>query len=286
MEPEKNSGVDFPSLSEADFISSKKQPPSLPVWLWIFLITAVIAIGWGMSGWVERKGQEERQKSPFLEVTNREFSLFLWHFPSFLRGPASAKNGYLDAFEANQPQMKPEKADLWVTAPPELIFLYHTWNRLLAADPLITSIPSEEFIRFLDEVPEWKPLYWKAAPSEYEEWLKAKKYLTMPELQQATEQELPLVVRQAFQGWKNYMLEGEQINQLKPTVGEAAAFVEKYPHYGRSYWRNLHAVQGQRVAGINYLKSLREPSADPEAPMQEDELAVFFKIAFFNALKL
>ena len=54
--------------------------------------------------------------------------------------------------------------------------------------------------------------------------------------------ELPIIVRQAYQGWKNYFEEGPDINVLDPTYAEVNEFLKDHPHYMRNYWRNIDQV--------------------------------------------
>lgn len=66
-----------PELSEKDFINNngfKKNP--FPAWLWLFLITTVIALLWGVGNWYTNKINILFRQSPFLQVTNRSLSLF------------------------------------------------------------------------------------------------------------------------------------------------------------------------------------------------------------------
>lgn len=284
--PQQNQGGSRPSappLSEKDFIQNGWSLSSFPFWLWIFLMAALIGIVLGVSSWYKGLIIQEKSHDPFLEVTNREFSLFLWQFPSYMRVNAPKKTGYLPGFLTTSANFNPETAEEFVSAPPDLIFLYHTWHRLLAPDFIARPIPAAEFTEFLDQLAEWQPKNWKNAPGRYAELIESKKYSTLENLQTLDEAELPIVVRQAFIGWKNYFKDGEMINELHPTIGQVQAFLEKHPTYGRPYWRNIDQAGNQHVAGLDYLLVLLKGPLAPDAVIPNDQLAPFLKVALFNA---
>jgi hypothetical protein len=271
-----------PPLSEKDFIQDRWRWRSFPFWLWIFLMAAAVGIIWGTSGWYQGLIQKEKKDDPFLEVTNREFSVFLWQFPSFMRANASKKTGYLTGFLSTSENIDPAAADEYVSAPPELLFLYHTWDRLLAPGYIPRPIPPTEFSEFLDQLPEWQPSNWEKAPSAYTNMIATKRYSEIENLQTLSQDELPLSVRQAFEGWKNYYHEGTEINNLKPTFAQVVTFLEKHPSYGRSYWRNIGVVEGHKIAGHDYLHPFMERYFDLDAVIPNDELAPFLKVALYN----
>lgn len=282
-EPKEPSGVPFREtpLSERDFIRNGWSLKSFPFWLWIFMMAAFAGIIWGAANWYQGLILQEKKHNPFLEVTNRDFSVFLWQFPSYLRANVSKKTGYLPGFLTTSENLDIGHAEDPVTAPPNLVFLYHTWHRLLAADFIPRPIPASEFQEFLKQLPEWEPKNWKNAPSGYVEWVSSKK--GTENLQKLSESELPLIVRQAFQGWKNYYQEGPKINEMHPTYAQVIAFLEKHPTYGRSYWRNIDFIEGQHVAGPDYLLGLLNGKYKPEDAVPDDQLAPFLKVALFNA---
>ena len=74
-----------PPLSEKDFIQNGWSIRSLPFWLWIALTAVAASLIWGGGNWFGGYLQKEKKQDPFLEVTNREFSVFLWQFPNFMR---------------------------------------------------------------------------------------------------------------------------------------------------------------------------------------------------------
>lgn len=271
-----------PPLSEKDFIQNGWSFTSFPFWLWIFLLATVVALVWGSRGWYEGFMQKFKKNDPFLEVTNREFSVFLWNFPSFMRINTSQKTGYLPGFLTTSENFELGTAEDFVSAPPDLIFLYHTWHRLLAPEFIARPISPKEFEDFLEQLPEWKPENWPQAPQEYSQLVDSKNYLQTENLQALPETTLPLIIRQAFVGWKNYFMEGPQINDLKPTLGEVKTFLEKYPHYARQYWRNIAEVNKQKVAGLEYLNGFVSGTFIPDKIIPKEQLTPFLKIALYN----
>lgn len=271
-----------PPLSEKDFIQNGWSLSSFPFWLWIFLVATTVILIWGSLDWYQGLMQKMKRKDPFLEVTNREFSVFLWEFPSFMRNNISQKNGYLPGFLTTSENFNVEMAEDFVSAPPDLIFLYHTWYRLLAPEFIRRAIGPREFEDFLSQLPEWMPENWSKAPEEYVQLVQSKSYLKWEDLQMLPESALPLMVRQAFVGWKNYFLEGPQINELVVTFEQVEAFLEKYPHYARNYWRNIQEVNGQRVAGLEYLEGFVKGTFIPSANVPKEQLVPFLKVALFN----
>lgn len=272
-----------PPLAEKDFIQEGRTWGSFPVWIWIFLLSLFIISLIGTWEWYQGYVQEKKEERPFLDVTNRQFSVFLWQFPSYLRMNSPIKTGYLPGFETNGEGVQLKAVEDYVSAPPELLFLYHTWNRLLEPYYISRPIAPTSFDEFLNQTLEWLPIYWKKAPQEYVSMLEKQAYKEMSDLQNLTQEELPIVVRQAYQGWKNYFEEGPDINALAPTYGEVKEFLNEHPHYRRSYWRNINIVAKQQVAGPNYLLSFIKPPENSEEKVPQNQLAPFFKVALFNA---
>lgn len=271
-----------PPLSEKDFIRNGWSITSLPFWLWLVLTALVASLIWGSSGWLQSFFQKERANDPFLEVTNREFSIFLWQFPSFMRLNASKKNGYLPGFLTTSENFSPSTAEDFVSAPPDLIFLYHTWHRLLASESNVRPIPPQEFEKFLEQLPEWNPKNWPKAPQDYVKMVNSKSYSQLKDLQTLPPSTLPLIVRQAFLGWKNYFMEGPQINALQPTFGQVKEFLNAHAHYARNYWRNIAEVNDQKVAGLDYLSGFIHGTFIPDAIIPKEQLAPFLKVALYN----
>lgn len=195
-------------LSEKNFIRNGWSISSLPFWLWMALTAMMAALVWGSGEWIQGFLQKEKKHDPFLEVTNREFSVFLWHFPSFMRLNVSKKTGYLPGFLTTGENFSPATSEEFISAPPDLIFLYHLWHRLLASEFISRSIPPQEFDQFLEQLPEWNPSNWPKAPNDYVQFIDTKGYGDIKDLQALPQSTLPLIVRQAFLGWKNYFMEG------------------------------------------------------------------------------
>lgn len=259
-------------LPEKDMIQDSFTKNPLPAWLWLALIAAMAALAWGGGSWLFTKKQQLVADSPFLQVTNREFSLFLWQNPEYMRSNVSYKNGYLPGFQyQNKVAIEPGQAENLVSAPPEVIFLYHVWNRLLSNEFISRPIVSNEFRDFLAYCKEWLPENWPKAPPGYADLVSS-----LPkENNVLITSGIPQVVQQAFIGWKNYLLEGSKINSVKPTFGEMRDFIGSHPHYARNFWRNI--VEKGRP---NYLKSLG--SGESQETIPSDELSSFLKVGFFN----
>ena len=176
------------------------------------------------------------EKSPFLKVTNRDLSIFLWHFSEYMPQHVKNKNGYLPGFEyTNRIGIVLGEADKYCQAPPEILFLYHTWDRLLRKEFVERSIPVKEFLMFLEMNPEWKFESWADAPENY--------FCCLSNLSDDAcnmcLQDIPKIVRQAFQGWKNYYLEGERINYMEYTEKDIQNFIERHPGYSFNFWENI-----------------------------------------------
>lgn len=252
------------------------------MWLWLFLITALAALYWGGSSYFSSLWQQDIKSSPFLQVTNRQFSIFLWQFPEYMRANVRSKTGYLPGFQyENKISLVVADADKYVVAPPELIFLYHAWHRQISREFTPRPIPLEEFKEFLSYVEEWQPTYWPAAPNAYVQLIKnISNESILKDLNDLPESSLPLEVRQAFEGWKNYFKEGEAINKLKPTFAQVQEFIKSHPGYARNYWRNIvHATTPR------YLISLSEKNDHPENAMPRSEIAPFLLVAIYNYLQ-
>lgn len=251
----------------------KKNP--LQALIYLALVAIVAALLWGGGNWLYNQQQQAREDDPFLKVSNRDFSLFLWQFPEYMRANVSAKTGYLPGFEYEQKVvMIPGEADKTVIAPPQVLFLYHVWSRLISQEFANRPISNRSLTTFLEEVPEWKPENWPGAPADYKalvEGLKTKALEDLPF------NKIPWQVQQAIIGWRNFAVEGSQINQVKPTYGDMEKFLQKFPHYARNFWRNI-TMKGKP----DYLKSLETGTFKPEDPVPENELASFLKVAYFN----
>lgn len=242
-----------------------------PAWLWFALIVALSAIIWGGSSWLFEVREDLMKDNPFLQVTNRDFSLFLWQNPEYMRANVSSKTGYLPGFQASDHvSIEPGQAEQYVSAPPDVVFLYHVWNRLISKEFAWRPVPVNEFKDFLAYSKEWQPQNWLKAPPDY-----ANLVANLPSEQGARiAQRLPTEVQQAFIGWKNYFMEGAKINQTRPTYGGMTKFLNAFPRYARNYWRNIVSNGRPR-----YLES---QSNINDEPIPEDEIAGFLKVAYFN----
>ncbi len=103
------------------------------------------------------------------------------------------------------------------------------------------------------------------SPEGYVKLIGSRDYIKIENLQTLQENVLPLVVRQAFLGWKNYFIEGSKINDLKPTFSQIQEFLNQYPHYARQYWRNIQEANQQKVAGLSYLNAFVYKTFIPDA---------------------
>ncbi len=249
-------------------------------WFWFTFIAFVAVLGWGGHAWFDKWLSSGRRDSPFLRVTNREISLFLWQYPEHMRANAPRKTGYLPGFQyIEKVSVDPLLAEEYVEAPPELLFLYHTWHRLLGNQYFPRPIPSKTFLKFLDYATEWQPIFWHEAPQDYVAFVKQlsgkeeEKELDLESLPLTT---LPLVVRQAFQGWHNFFIDKEAINGVRPTYGEMRKFLSEHPHYARNYWRNILFE-----ARPQYLTM--KGSEKDKVP--ENELTAFLREGFYNYMQ-
>src|SRR5271154_2343172 len=86
-------------LQEKDFIQESYTKNPFPIWLWFFIVITITALLWGGGSWYTKRMNQEIRSSPFLQVTNRQLSLFLWQFPEYMRANARTKNGYLPGFQ-------------------------------------------------------------------------------------------------------------------------------------------------------------------------------------------
>lgn len=266
-------------IEEKDFIQEGYKKNPFPFWFWLFMIAVIAALLWGSKSWFVRNVEERVESTAFLQVTNRDMSIFLWEFPEHMRANTGRKTGYLPAFEyLDRETVEPDLADQIVQAPPELLFLYHTWHRLLGKIYFPTPISPTEFREFLNYDEQWKPIFWPKASDSYVRFVKSvlDGQVNDIDLQVMPESDLPLVVRKAFQGWQDYFKFGDRINKSTPSNEEIQKFIREYPNYARNYWRNI--LIGTKP---NYLKTLND-KVTLEAPVPTQELAPFLKVAFFN----
>ncbi len=236
-------------LSDQELISNPRRFDMRAAWIYFYVIALTVAVHVGGVGPVFSRQHRLQKENPFLQVTNRDFSLFLYQFPEYMRVNVSGKAGYLPGFQYSEKiGIEPGQADDYVSAPPEVLSLYHIWKGLVGDVLIPREIKEGEFRYFLEYSPEWAG--WDPKSVE---------------------------VQKAFIGWKNYFMEGELINKVSPTYREMGEFLAKYPQYGRNYWQNL-LVRGRP----DYLKSLFSGVYDPDAKVPENEMAAFLKVAYYN----
>lgn len=250
-----------------------KQDPG-NFWAWILIAAAVAALIWGGISQYTNYMHETTQPRPFLQVTNREMGRFLWQNPEMMRANVRVKSAYLPAFAVGDGmRLDPALADELAIAPPEVLFRYHTWQRLVGGVWFPRPIPAWRFVAFLQEAPEWTPYYWKNAPSSYAEFVASLDHNSTLDLSALQTSTLPQEVRSAFQGWQNFHDEGKQIAAMQPTYTEVKQFIESYPAYARPLWQNI--VE-------KYLASLATHAPDDTA-MPSEEIPPFLRVALYNA---
>ena len=266
-----------PQLPDNQFIQDDKKKPSLPFWvLGIFFSLVTLVTGY-IGSELSLKLQNEVEDNPFLNVTNREFSIFLWQFPEHMRVNTSRpKAGYLTGFQyKDKLNIERGKAEDYVVAPPEILFLYHTWKRLLSDEFIANKVSTNDFINFLNYSDEWQPQNWKKAPKEFVNLIneinnhKFDQYIPIDKL--------PKDVLQAFQGWKNFFIDGYAINKIEPSYEEMEKFLNISPHYARNYWINIVRDQYPQ-----YLKTLFSGDYLRGSKIPQNELSPFLKVAFYN----
>lgn len=267
MDPKKQGN---PKLKEKDFISESQSGWGIPTWLFSAILLGLFGVLWMITSWISQSIGTQTKDKPFLQVTNREMSLFLWQHPEEMRIHMRNKTGYLPGFSSTgNANPKPESIGEYVSAPPALLFQYHTWKRLLGDYLFPRPISSAEFKEFLAASPEWNAANWTGASEGYKHLLESLDKENTPHL----ESSLPKEVQQAFIGWKNYYKEGGEINAERPTVGAMRTFLQKYPHYERACWRNIYP---------SYLKILLDEKADPQALIPIEQMEGFLRSAYFN----
>lgn len=268
-----------PELQEKNFIQDNIPKNNLPYWLWGILFTMLMALIWGTGSWYNEKMSKELEENPFLQVTNRQMSIFLWQFPEHMRvNIKTGRAGYLSGFQyVDKLSLEPNMAEQYVVAPPELLFLYHTWHRLLSPEFIPRPIQLSEFKEFLLYAVEWQPEHWPKAPSEYVTFANALLASKAIDPKSLSDLSPPKEVVQAFQGWKNFFKEGEAINKVAPTYEQMIGFLKVAPNYARNFWRNI--VQEKYP---NFLKTLLTKKDNLSDSIPNDELAPFLKVAFYN----
>jgi len=257
-------------LQEKDFIHEDYPKNSNSLWFWLSLMAIFSCLVWGIGSWYTKKVDAQYAHNPFLQVTNRQMSLFLWQNPQYMRIESKSKTAYLPGFQyMNKVSLDLPFADSYVEAPPEILFLYHTWKRLISSEFASRPISAAEFKEFLNYAEEWQPRNWPAAPQAYTKLVEGLGDSTVQDLQN-----VPFEVQQAFVGWKNFMKEGDAINAMTTTAGQLQAFLAAHPHYARNYWQN--------IVGDSYLRTLTQPNIDPKAVIPKEEISPFLRVALYN----
>lgn len=269
-------------LKEEDFIQDEFQQSPNPFLLSIFFLAIGTIVFTAIVSWYNQHQSEYRKTSPFYQVTNRDFALFLRENPRFLNENVSNKEAYLPGVKfIENIQSNVQEADQLIDAPDPLIFQYHTWNRLIDYPPFPRAIPVNEYKEFLNKYQEWIPLYWKGATKAYANLYKQIQNGTAPaNLSTISKTDLPDDVREAFFGWKNFNLEKSQIETFRPTYELLKEFIEKYPNFQRNYWFNI-----LKESDYAYLQTFSFEKYDPKATVPEPEISPFLQIALFNYLK-
>ncbi len=257
-------------LEEKDFIQEEYGKDPTPFWVWSFIVLLVSALIWLLMLWYSNVMDRAAEQNPFLQVSNRDFSLFLLQNPEHMRVHVTNKSGYLPGFRyVDKVGLDLASAENIVEAPPEVLFLYHTWHRLLGDVVFNRPLFFDQFTAFLNDAEEWKPENWSQAPLEYVALIQSGNYAG--DLQELPLTTFPKEVRQALIGWLNYFKEGEQINQIRPTYAEIESFLLLHPQYQRSLWCQIKD---------GYLKGLYVKDIQEEVPLEE--LAPFLRAALFN----
>lgn len=253
-------------LSEKDFIQESYGKDPYPMWIWLGVLLLIVAALWSGNQWYRGYLQRQVEANPFLQVTNREMSLFLWQFPEHMRSRQGSKARYMPGFDKEQgAKMEIANTEEYVVAPPEVLFLYHHWKRVIGMARFVDEVSLEALTPFLEALPEWHPHQWEAAPASY------RRAVVEGEERIA----LPLEVAQAYIGWLSYFQLGQQINGHRPTYGDARSLLEDYPGYARGFWRNM-------VIDIvpDYLQGV-ETAAD-ETLVPPEEMAGFLRLALYH----
>ncbi|MDB2613609.1 hypothetical protein N9Y92_00430 [Chlamydiales bacterium] len=269
-------------LSEKDFISNDVRKNPTPFWFWLFFVAIIIISVSTVQSWYLDRMQTFREDSPFFRVSNRQFSLFLWENPQFMRVNVSSKNAYLPGFEyLEKVGPKPEIADQFVEAPPMLLFHYHTWKRLIGDEISERQIPVDEFMAFLEHDQEWLPKWWPDAPPGYPDLIdKVYSGDFEKDLSTLPYSIFPLDLRLSFIGWKNFFKEGSEINAMNPTYEELDAFLDKNRYFARNFWRNLTLDSDP-----TYLWTYSYNQPNPETLVEKNQISPFLRVALFNFLK-
>ncbi len=271
---------DRPPLEEKDFIRESPPPkPSIPIWIWLAVGAAVVAVILGTGSWLKQGVSEGLKTSPFANVTNRQLSLFLWQFPEYMRANLPAKEYYLSGFNYSNGKvsMVTSQADKITSAPDDILYLYHTWSRLLKPGAVLRRVPLDTFKEFLKEFPEWMPDNWPEASQSYKDLVAKLDVANPDDFLKQSRTNLPNDVLIAVTGYRNYYKEGADIDKFSPFYEELDHFVNTHPNYARNFWRNILLKSRP-----DYLLVLTSGKYNAKAVVSPTEMAGFLKVAMFN----
>lgn len=264
---------------------SLSKPPSaskFPVdkrflWAFILILIAFFILFWGVRAWGSFLITRKTHK-PFLYVTYRDFSNFLWQNPNYIN---LRNEPFLATYLPRYKDHPRRFADEIVLAPFDLIYQYHVWKRLLGNSLGKRPIYGSEFKEFLADNCEWQPENWPNAPEGYQDIIKQLPSLQDSDLQTQAMKALPLNVRMAFQGWKNYTQEWNAIRNMKIKRGELNSFLKKHPEYNRYYWRNILKDQIPYYL-ISFPQGSLKKIDRPDVFVSDQELSDFLRIGYYN----
>lgn len=263
-------------LQEKDFIHEEYRKNPRPAWICFFILVVFFVIWWWVAKWREERLEAYQKNSSFLQVTNRELSLFLWSHPEFMRANVKMKADYLTGFkEEDKIRVIPEFAEEYAVAPPEVLFRYHIWKTFLSHHIPDRKITVGEFLEFIQCCKEWHPTFWNGAPKTYKVFVES---LNKFEGSQKIAPELlPDSVKQGFIGWKNFYKEGDQINNLLISYDLLDGFLAKYKELARGYWRNI-----LQESTPEYLLEYSNNEYVAKSFVPTHQMASVFKVPFFN----
>jgi hypothetical protein len=249
-----------------------------PVWASILTFVALALIVYGVIYSLQHL-KEGKSPPQFAQVTNRQYSLFLWQNPQYMTYDLPPSSEYVTGYwDSRKLFADPVVADALVDSSAEMLYLYHTWATLLKSYLPGRPIPAARFMDFLMTCQEWQPRFWPQAPLGYGELVESIAQMNPTEnLEELSMDEFSLDLRLAFQGYENYFFEAVQINALKPTYADIAELLQKYPYYARKYW--FEALEKEYP---NYLLTYTKGAYDPAESVPEDELTPFLRVALFN----
>lgn len=245
--------------------------------LGIFL--CVLLVIWALDKWEDEIHYNKVQDDHFFQVTNRDLSIFFFQNPGILE--YTGKVPYFNSAEVPI-ILAPHFADVDADAPVSLLYRYQVWKRLLYGKLAKEPIYVFRFVEFLNENCMWLPSNWAAAPHEYVTLISSMEQNSETDLSKLSYKELPYEVRVAFQGWRSYTLDWDDIRSIDPTGIELEKFLVEHKEYLRPLWINF-----ERESTPHYLKSFSPAGKfigkDPHQKISEDELTAFLKMGLFNS---